>query len=495
MVRAMALGPSFAVFRHRAYLQYWIMRQFVSASRQMTVVAIGWQVYELARETRPVPEAAFLLGLVGLTQFLPVLTLSLFGGQAADRYDRKTILIITNVVRAFAALTLVVTPLLASGSALTVIFCVAAVLGGVNAFTPAASNALYPNLVPAQELPQAISWNSLGFQGAAIAGPAIAGLLFAAGAQVVYGVAAVMACGAVIAIATARTPKQEPVAKGQSLAMIAEGLSYVRRNEIVLGAILLDLVVVFFGGVTALLPVFARDVLHVDAGALGLMWASPAIGAAMVAFVLATRPISRQVGKWMFGAVAVYGLALLGFAASPLYWVSVVFLAISGAADMVSVYVRASLIQLATPDRLRGRVSGVSFIFIAASNELGEFESGVAARFLGPIGAVVLGGTIAVATAGVWRSSFRRCGAAIASPTRKSSRGNTRVSASAVEPHSASRICHTSRQHRPCRDDQHSQSEGSCTHRSGMSDRPPPSWRIRAWPASTRGDRRFRLLR
>ncbi|MCG8440753.1 MAG: MFS transporter [Caulobacterales bacterium] len=406
MVGPMSLAPSLAVFRHRAYLHYWIMRQLISAARQMTVVAIGWQIYELARETRSVEESAFLLGLVGLVQFAPVLFLSLIGGQAADRYDRKAILIISNVVRVAAIGVLTTTPTMASETAIATIFSVAAVLGGVNAFTPAASNALYPRLVPVAELPQAIAWNSLGFQASAITGPAIAGLLFAAGAAVVYTVAAVMTGLAVIAIATARTPPHEPVAGARGLAMVVEGLTYVRRNEIVFSAILLDLIVVFFGGVTALLPVFARDILHVGAAELGLMWASPAIGAGIVAFLLASRPLSRRVGKWMLGAVALYGLALLAFALSPVYWLSLVFLAVTGAADMVSVYVRSSLIQLATPDGLRGRVASVSFIFIAASNELGEFESGVAARFLGPIGAVLLGGTVAVATAGAWTRAF-----------------------------------------------------------------------------------------
>ena len=181
--------------------------------------------------------------------------------------------------------------------------------------------------------------------------------------------------------------------------MIFAGLRYVRDNKIVLGAISLDLVVVFFGGVTALLPVFARDILHVGTEGLGFLRAAPALGAGIVAFLLATRPLSRRVGLWMLGAVAIYGAAMLGFAVSTLFWVSMGMLAITGAADMISVFVRQSLIQLATPDAMRGRVSSVSFIFISGSNELGEFESGVAARFLGPVGAVLLGGTVAILTA------------------------------------------------------------------------------------------------
>jgi MFS family permease len=402
----MSFVPSFAVFRHRAYLHYWVMRQLISASRQMVAVAIGWQIYDLARVTRSIEESALLLGFVGLAQFLPVLVLSLVGGQAADRFDRRMILIASNVVRIGTLLGLIAATQFAPGIAIPAIFIVAVIFGAVNAFTPAASNSLYPTLVPRAELPQAIAWNSLGFQAAAIAGPAMGGLLYALGSHVVYGVAAAMTLAAVGAIASAATPKHQPVAGARGLDMVIEGLRYVRDNKIVFGAILLDLVVVLFGGATALLPVFARDILQTGAEGLGVLRAAPAIGAGMIAFLLAVRPLNRRVGAWMLGAVSVYGLAMLVFAYSPLFWLSLVALAISGSADMISVYVRQSLVQLATPDRMRGRVSSVSFIFISASNELGEFESGVAARLLGPVGAVVLGGVVALATAATWLKLF-----------------------------------------------------------------------------------------
>ncbi|MBB5520008.1 MFS transporter [Amphiplicatus metriothermophilus] len=402
----MALAPSLAVFRHSAYLRYWIMRQLLSGGRQMLAVAIGWQVYDLARLTRSIEESAFLLGLVGLVQFLPVLLLSLVGGQAADRFDRKTILIVSNLVRLAAVLGLLATAGMPANIALPAIFVVAAVFGGVNAFTPAASNSLYPTLVPRAELHQAIAWNSLGYQGAAILGPALGGVLYIWGPQVVYGTAAAMTVAAIVSIAAANTPKPAPVAGARGLAMVFEGLRYVRDNKTVFGAISLDLVVVLFGGVTALLPVFARDILHVGSEGLGALRAAPALGAALVAAALAARPLSRKVGPWMLGAIGVYGAAMLVFAWSPLFWLSIIALAVTGAADMISVYVRQSLIQFATPDAMRGRVSSVSFIFISASNELGEFESGVAARFLGPVGAVVLGGTVAIATALAWTRLF-----------------------------------------------------------------------------------------
>ncbi len=402
----MSLFPSLRVFRHRAYAHYWVMRQLLSGSRQMQAVAIGWQVYDLARLTRPVEEAALILGMVGLAQFLPVLLLSLVGGQAADRFDRRMILIVSNAGRVLAGLVLVASVLMPASQALPTVFAMAVILGAVNAFAPAASNALYPMLVPRDELASAIAWNSLGFQVSAVAGPAIGGLLYALGGEIVYGFSTLMVVGAIGAIATAKTPRQAPVANARGLAMTLEGLRYVRDNKIVLGAIMLDLIVVFFGGATALLPVFARDILQVGAGGLGLLRAAPAFGAAIVAFWLAVRPLDRKVGAWMLWAIVTYGLATLAFGVSEMFWLSMAMLAITGAADMISVYVRQSLIQFATPDAMRGRVASVSFIFISASNELGEFESGVAARFLGPVGAVVLGGTVAIVTALTWFRVF-----------------------------------------------------------------------------------------
>lgn len=382
------------------------MRQLLSAARQMQAVAIGWQVYDLARGTRSIEESALILGFVGLAQFAPVFLLSLVGGQAADRFDRKMILVVSNIVRFIAGAALIATIFMPATSALPAVFAIAVVLGGVNAFTPAASNALYPTLVPRNDLASAIAWNSLGFQLSAILGPAIGGVLFVFGGEIVYAVAALMTALAILAIATAKTPRQAPVLNARGLAMTIEGLRYVRDNKIVLGAISLDLIVVFFGGATALLPVFARDILHVGAEGLGALRAAPAAGAAIVAAMLALRPLERRVGPWMMWAVVVYGAATLAFAFSPLFWLSAAALAVTGAADMISVYVRQSLIQFATPDAMRGRVSSVSFIFISASNELGEFESGVAARFLGPVGAVILGGTVAIATALAWFRVF-----------------------------------------------------------------------------------------
>lgn len=410
----MAIAPSLQVFRHRAYLQFWMMRVSVAAARQMEAVAIGWQVYDLARDPiesggmgLSINQAALMLGLVGLAQFLPVLLFSLVGGQAADRLNRKIILVISNLLRLVGTMVLLFTIALPADQALPLIFSVAILLGLVNAFTPAASNALYPQLVPRSELPTAIAFNSLGFQTAKIVGPALGGIMLALGGLgLVYGVAFALILFAILAIATAQTPAHEKLNQAKGLDMVLEGIRYIGRNKTVLGAISLDLFVVFFGGVVALLPVFARDVLNVGEVGLGILVSAPAIGAVTVAFLLARRPLSRRVGPWMFWAVGVFGAATLVFGLSTLFWLSFAALIVTGAADEISVYVRASLIQLATPDEMKGRVTSVSFIFVSASNELGEFESGVAARFLGPVGAVLLGGSVAIGVALLWTRLF-----------------------------------------------------------------------------------------
>ena len=410
----MALAPSLSIFRHRAYLQFWLMRVSVASARQMEAVAIGWQVYELARDPLSegglgleIPQAAFMLGLVGLAQFTPVFLLSLIGGQAADRLNRKMILVVSNLGRLVGTAALLFSLFLPAAQALPVIFSVAVLLGIVNAFTPAAANALYPQLVPRSDLPTAIAFNSLGFQTAKIVGPAIGGLLLALGGlDLVYVVAFGLIGFAILAIATANTPAHEKLSNAKGFEMVLEGLRYIGRNRIVLGAISLDLFVVFFGGVVALLPVFARDILQVGEVGLGILAAAPAIGALTVAFLLARRPLTRRVGPWMFWAVGIFGAATLVFGLSTVFWLSIVALIVTGAADEISVYVRASLIQLATPDEMKGRVTSVSFIFISASNELGEFESGVAARLLGPVGAVILGGTVAISVALLWMRLF-----------------------------------------------------------------------------------------
>ncbi len=402
------VSRSLAPFSHPSFARYWCARVFWTLGTQIQITAMGWQVYDIARARGDtIEEGAFLLGLIGLSQFVPLLILSLFGGQAADRFDRRRIILGCIALKVAIAGALVAASGFAPSALIAAIFSVAMVTGMLNAFLPAASSAMVSNLVPRDQLPQAIALMSLSFQGGSVLGPALGGLLFHFGPSVPYSVSlGLFVCGWFLTLLT-KAPAQEKVENGRTFAMIREGLVYVRDNKIVLGALSLDLAVVLLAGATALLPVFARDILHAGPAALGALRSAGAIGAGLVSIFLAIRPIERNVGRWMFGAVFVFGLATLGFGLSTTLWLSVACLALAGAADMISVYVRSSLVQLATPDAMRGRVSAISFVFISASNEMGEFQSGVAARLLGPVTAVVAGGIGAVFIAGAWMRLFR----------------------------------------------------------------------------------------
>ncbi|GIU66836.1 MFS transporter [Candidatus Phycosocius spiralis] len=375
---------------------------------QIQITAMGWQVYDMARARGDsIEQGAFLLGLIGLSQFLPLLILSLLGGQAADRFDRRLIILGCIALKVGIAAALVIASHYAPASMIMAIFGVAIVTGMLNAFLPAASSAMVSNLVPRDALPQAIALMSLSFQGGSIIGPALGGLLFHFGPAIPYSVSFALFCGGWLLAFLTKAPAQEKLDSGRTLAMIKEGLLYVRDNKIVLGALSLDLAVVLLAGATALLPVFARDILQAGPTALGVLRSASAVGAGLVSIILAIVPIKRQVGRWMFGAVFVFGFATLGFGLSINLWLSVACLVIAGAADMISVYVRSSLVQLATPDAMRGRVSAISYVFISASNEMGEFQSGVAARLLGPVTAVVAGGIGAILIAGAWMRLFK----------------------------------------------------------------------------------------
>lgn len=374
---------------------------------QLQAVAIGWQVYDIARKTMSVENSAFLLGMIGLAQFAPIFLLSLWGGQAADRFSRKVIIGSFLFAQIILSAILITSTNMNDKIALICIFGFAIGFGIVRSFMPPALNALGPNLVPPDELPQAIAWNSLAFQAASIIGPSLAGFLYAKGAANTYIFCLIMQIIATILVIITKVPKQDySKVKQDAMLMIKEGIFYVWNNKIVLGAIALDLAVVLFAGATALLPAFARDILHEGPEALGILRSAPAIGAVLVALFLAAKPITRHVGFFMIGATIVFGLATIGFGLSRNLWLSGILLAIAGAGDMVSVYVRQSLIQMATPDHMRGRVGAVSTLFISASNELGEFESGLAARFIGPIMAVVLGGIGAVFISFSWFKLF-----------------------------------------------------------------------------------------
>ncbi|KGF67538.1 MFS transporter [Hoeflea sp. BAL378] len=388
----------FAAFRHRAFAFYFVSRFLSTFGLQIISVAVGWQIYDLTRDP-------FDLGLVGLIQFLPALVLILFTGAAADRFGRRTIMLICELVIAVAVAALVwfawrglTTPL--------PIFAVLLLIGIARAFFAPASQSLAPNLVPARDLPNAIAWNSTSWQTATIVGPVAGGLLYGLGAMAPYLTALGFLLTSIVAISLVPQPSQRNRGQAQSWQTLVAGFSYVRNQKIVLGAISLDMFAVLLGGAIALMPVFARDVLELGPWGLGLLRASPGIGAIGMAIFLASRPIRRHAGRSMFIAVGLFGAATMVFGLSTSLPLSMAALITMGASDMISVYVRQSLVQLWTPDELRGRVSAVNMVFIGASNELGEFRAGVMASLIGPVAAVVIGGAGTLAVALAWSFGF-----------------------------------------------------------------------------------------
>jgi MFS family permease len=402
----MSLPPvqtRFAALAHPDARRYLAARFLVSVAVQMQTVAVGWQVYEITRNP-------FDLGLIGLSQFLPFILLVLPAGQVADRYDRRRIVLAGYLLGAVASgMLLAIT--LAGGTAASVlpIFGVMAMFGIVRAFNMPTSQALLPNLVPPEVFGNAVALNTSLFQLATIGGPAVAGLLIILGTPVVYAsVVALLLLASWLVLglrgggASGQRGPREPI----TLSHVLAGITFVRGNRPVLGSISLDLFAVLFGGATALLPAFASDVLHVGPAGLGLLRAAPAVGAAVSGALVAWRPIRRGVGRWLFGGVAVFGAATVVFGLSSSFLLSAVALTLLGAADMVSVYIRHLLVQLQTPDPIRGRVSAVNAVFIGASNELGEFESGVTAAWFGLVPAVLIGGSATLLVAVTWTRLF-----------------------------------------------------------------------------------------
>ena len=394
-----------ALLKERDYLLFWGSRWCGAFAAQIESVALGWQMYALARRTMNVQESAFLVGMIGLAAFIPVFFLTLPAGEAADRYDRRKVALacltgemVSALILTVAAWRGIATPAMLLG--------VAVLFGAGRAFFAPANTAMGPMLVPRELLPRSIAWNSLAWQTASIAGPAAGGILVAISPAHAFVTALILYACSALCVALIRKNTKPKAQPGSRWTLIKEGLAYVWREKIVFGAISLDLFAVLLGGATALLPVFARDVLHVGAQGFGILRAGPAVGATAIALWLAAHPLRKKAGAFMFGGVAVFGLATCVFAVSKTLWLSVAALAVLGGADMLSVYVRQTLIQLVTPDPMRGRVAAVSFVFIGASNELGEFESGVVARFLGPIGAALFGGIGAICVTGLWAWMF-----------------------------------------------------------------------------------------
>jgi MFS family permease len=389
-----------ALLANREFTRFLAGRLLATLAVQMQTVAVGWQVYEVTRNPLD-------LGLIGLSQFLPFVLLILPAGHLADSRDRRRILGACFALECVCALLLLAFAAHGLESARPV-FAVMVLFGIARAFAMPTGQALLPNLVPRGQFGTAVALNSSTWQVATIAGPALGGIVYLAGAPVVYASVAVLLAIAAIMVSGLREGGRDEarIAEPAGWQSLLSGLRFVRSRRLVLGAISLDLFAVLFGGATALLPVYAADVLHVGPAGLGWLRTAPGIGAALCGLAIGLWPVTQRVGRWMFGGVIVYGLATLVFGASTSFWLSLGALGAMGAGDMVSVYVRHLLVQLETPDEIRGRVSAVNAVFIGASNELGEFESGVTAAWFGTVPAVIVGGCATLVVAGLWSRLF-----------------------------------------------------------------------------------------
>ena len=382
---------------HPPFVRFWMARLTGVLSNQMLLLAVAWQMYDLT-------SSAWDLGLVGLFQFVPALVMTLPAGHLADRLHRGRIFACCMLAQALVA-ALLVASTQADWTTRGLILSLSVVLGMARAFQMPAQQALTPVLVPQALLQRAISVSSIGMQLAIVGGPALGGLLYGAGASTVYGTCLALSLVSVAFTLTVHY-SHVPAQRAATLASVFAGVAFVWRRQVLLGAMSLDLFAVLLGGATALLPIYARDILHTGPQGLGLLRAAPAVGALLMTLLLVRFPLQRHAGYKLLGAVAVFGVATLVFGLSDSFVVSLLALAVTGAADSISVVTRLTLMQLDTPDEMRGRVSAVNSIFIGASNQLGEFESGATAALLGPVGSVVLGGVGTVLIAAAWLRLF-----------------------------------------------------------------------------------------
>jgi MFS family permease len=390
--------PLGRLLAHGAFARYLWARIAVSVAVQMQTVAVGWQIYSITKDPLD-------LGLIGLSQFLPFVLLVLPAGQAADRRNRARILSACYALEFLCAALLLGFTL----SGLTVVWPVFAVMvlfGMARAFSMPAGQAILPNLVPPDLFSRAVAVQSSTWQLSTIIGPAVGGFVYLLGPEAVYGSVAALLVVAFVLMIGLRAPAPVPSLEPDSWHTLLEGLRFVWKRKIILGAVSLDLFAVLFGGAVALLPAYASDILHIGPDGFGWLRAAPGVGAAIIALALAWRPITTHVGAKMFAGVAIFGVATVVFGVSESFLLSLAALAVLGGADMVSVYIRHMLVQLETPDAIRGRVSAVNAVFIGASNELGEFESGLTAAWWGLKPAVVVGGVASVAIAGLWMRWF-----------------------------------------------------------------------------------------
>jgi len=391
-------GSQPSILRHRPFAFFWLARGFTSIAFQIQGVAVGWQVYALTG-------SPFYLGLVGLAQFLPMFLLTLAVGHVADRYDRRMIVRLCQIIEGLAAAALAFGSF--SGwqskeSILGVVF----IAGAARAFEAPTLQALVPGLVPTLLIPRAMAWSASAHQTATILGPAIGGLLYTAGPTAAYATASVLFLAASLLIALIRIERPPPNREPVSLQSLFAGIVFIRNQPVVLGAISLDLFAVLLGGATALLPVYARDILVTGPWGLGLLRSAPAVGALAMSIFLARKMIEHRIGWVMFVAVVVFGVATIVFAISTSFVLSLGALVVLGAADVISVVIRSSLVQIKTPDEMRGRVSAVNSMFIGTSNQLGEFESGLTAALFGVVPAVLIGGAGTLVVVILWMRLF-----------------------------------------------------------------------------------------
>ncbi|MES3708439.1 MFS transporter [Pseudomonas putida] len=383
---------------HRPFLAFWLARVFTASGFQMLTVAIGWHLYQLTGNVLD-------LGLVGLVEFAPRVLFMLHTGHVADRYDRRKVAALCQSLQGLIALALAV------GSATDnvtreLIFALAFLLGATRSFEMPATQALLPNVVPPGLFPRAVAASASATQSATIVAPAVGGFLYAFGSLWVYGpTVALYAIACVLTLSL--QARGQVVQRGRaSIESLLAGIRFIRSRPDILGAISLDLFAVLLGGATALLPVFAKDILLTGPLGLGLLRSAPAVGALAMSLWLARFPFERNVGRTMFTAVGVFGVATIAFGLSTSFWFSLAVLVVLGAADMISMVIRSSFVQLETPDEMRGRVSAVNGLFIGASNQLGEFESGVTAHWFGTVPAVVMGGVGTLVVTGLWIKMF-----------------------------------------------------------------------------------------
>ncbi len=397
--------PGFAPFRVRDFSLFFLSRVQSGLAVQMINVAVGWLIYDMTG-------SALSLGLVGLAIFVPNLVFILAAGHVADRYERRMVLIGCYVILTIATVGLLVGVTMGK---LTpgLIYALVALLGTARAFSSPASSALLPNIVPREIFAPSVALNSSANQTSVIIGPALGGIIYGGvasnsfkGPHAVFLLASILFVACIICLTLMQARPGAAVKNKVNWETVTAGFRFIRTNQILLGTITLDLFAVLLGGATALMPIFAKDIFHAGPVGLGLLRSAPALGALTTAFLLAYFAMNNRVGLRMFQAVAAFGLATIAFGLSKNIYLAMVFLACLGAADMVSIYIRSTLVQIETPDEMRGRVSAVNSVFIGASNELGEFESGTLAHFTGPVAAVVIGGVGTLGITALWMKLF-----------------------------------------------------------------------------------------